>query len=479
MPRAAPLTAVSPHVLRRLQASGPPSSSRSAESSRCACCRQCASWSWRAPRAASSSLAWPSSSLRSRPPTASPSSATPFQCGALTPWVRVGWWVTAGAHLPRLPPRTAPRQRSAAVPANPALTAFPLQRASPPRSPLPTLEWCVGMGVGMRGARGALVFPTHSPRPSLPLRPSNPPTTHKQTTQYLQAMLMPLLGEMSPGAKGAAAPRARPRRLPCWAPRCGELPLPVGGAVCVHAQTPRSPGSALHVPGKRPRHRSPACPCLPRAPRRPRTCPSPPPACSTYLISGFFGAAMYGDQTAANALENEWLPGVGTVVLNMWGYAPARGCGQGAGQRAAAPAASHTLTPCPALPCPALPCAAAWCRSISSSPCRRLSSPASTPVRCSGHLPSVGGNSRHAAYNNGAVPQPFPPRTDPMPLQFETGWRWPLAAARATCPALFPSSSGAAAAAGQRCRPPRSPHCCHARAAPPVRRATAAAPCWS
>ena len=42
------------------------------------------------------------------------------------------------------------------------------------------------------------------------------------------------------------------------------------------------------------------------------------PACrSTYLVAGFFGAAMYGDQTNSNALVNEWLPGVGTVILNL------------------------------------------------------------------------------------------------------------------------------------------------------------------
>ena len=39
--------------------------------------------------------------------------------------------------------------------------------------------------------------------------------------------------------------------------------------------------------------------------------------CSTYLVAGFFGAAMYGDQTNSNALVNEWLPGVGTVILNL------------------------------------------------------------------------------------------------------------------------------------------------------------------
>ena len=26
---------------------------------------------------------------------------------------------------------------------------------------------------------------------------------------------------------------------------------------------------------------------------------------------------MYGDQTNSNALVNEWLPGVGTVILNL------------------------------------------------------------------------------------------------------------------------------------------------------------------
>lgn len=41
------------------------------------------------------------------------------------------------------------------------------------------------------------------------------------------------------------------------------------------------------------------------------------PRCSTYLLSGFFGAAMYGPDTSSNCLENEWLPGVGTFVLNM------------------------------------------------------------------------------------------------------------------------------------------------------------------
>jgi hypothetical protein len=38
---------------------------------------------------------------------------------------------------------------------------------------------------------------------------------------------------------------------------------------------------------------------------------------STYLVAGFFGAAMYGDQTNSNVLVNEWLPGVGTVILNL------------------------------------------------------------------------------------------------------------------------------------------------------------------
>lgn len=42
-----------------------------------------------------------------------------------------------------------------------------------------------------------------------------------------------------------------------------------------------------------------------------------PACCSTYLVTGFFGAAMYGTQTSSNALENEWLPGVGTVILNL------------------------------------------------------------------------------------------------------------------------------------------------------------------
>ena len=39
--------------------------------------------------------------------------------------------------------------------------------------------------------------------------------------------------------------------------------------------------------------------------------------CSTYLLAGFFGASMYGTQTSSNVLENEWIPGIGTFILNM------------------------------------------------------------------------------------------------------------------------------------------------------------------
>lgn len=38
----------------------------------------------------------------------------------------------------------------------------------------------------------------------------------------------------------------------------------------------------------------------------------------TYWVTGFFGAAMYGATNISdNLLENEWLPGVGTFILNL------------------------------------------------------------------------------------------------------------------------------------------------------------------
>lgn len=58
--------------------------------------------------------------------------------------------------------------------------------------------------------------------------------------------------------------------------------------------------------------------CIPRSLiSSPLLCPAPLAWHSTYLVAGFFGAATYGDQTSSNVLENEWLPGVGTVVLNF------------------------------------------------------------------------------------------------------------------------------------------------------------------
>ena len=113
------------------------------------------------------------------------------------------------------------------------------------------------------------------------------------------------LGELQQGVKGAAAAKtAADITVLGSALRCG----------CMGSR----PALVIH-PLLR------VSPCPPPSP--PTVLPGRPPACSTYLLAGFFGASMYGDQTSSNVLENEWLPGLGTFVLNMVsrGAVPARG----------------------------------------------------------------------------------------------------------------------------------------------------------
>ena len=142
---------------------------------------------------------------------------------------------------------------------------------------------------------------------------------------YLQAMLMPLLPELSPGPPGAAAAaKAVDFTVLGTALWCGvlccRLPAQLGALACCVQRRLRCRRTRFH----------------PRA--------AAPPLRSTYLVTGFFGAATYGDQTSANLLENEWLPGVGTFVLNM--ARSGGGAQPGAGGRRGGPA--RLLTDAPA-----------------------------------------------------------------------------------------------------------------------------------
>lgn len=119
---------------------------------------------------------------------------------------------------------------------------------------------------------------------------------------YLQAMMMPLLPELSPGPKGAAA-----------AAKAVDITV-LGTALRWAACTPWGRAAA----GRAAAGRAPSCRAVPHSQHRSPRVPRPRPPCrSTYLVAGFFGAAQYGDSTSSNLLENEWLPGVGTVILNF------------------------------------------------------------------------------------------------------------------------------------------------------------------